>query len=234
MYQTDELGFKIGDFVTSSYTPTLTALLDEGHSTRLHDFRLLAIAQPSTPGQSALPNTTQELIHIRKRAGSIAIMSLEGVDATVDNVVQGMKESSWIHLACHGIQNTTHPMKSAVLLQNGERLELSEIIRMPLPNAEFAFMSACQTAAGDKNLSEEAVHLAAGMLLAGYRSIIATMWSIKDQDAPLVADEVYACLFMDKQPDHTQAAYALHHAVRQLRQQNVSFASWVPFIHVGI
>jgi len=60
------------------------------------------------------------------------------------------------------------------------------------------------------------------------------MWSIKDQDAPLVADEVYACLFMDKQPDHTQAAYALHHAVRQLRQQNVSFASWVPFIHVGI
>jgi hypothetical protein len=234
LYQTEELGAKIGDFFTSSYTPTLTALLNAGRSTRIHQFQLLAIAQPSTPGQSALPNTTQELINIRKRAGSLAVTSLEGNDATVGHVVQGMKESSWLHLACHGTQNATHPMQSAVLLQNGERLELSDIIEIPLSHAEFAFMSACQTATGDKNLSEEAVHLAAGMLLAGYRGIIATMWSIKDDDAPLVADEVYARLFMDRQPDHTQAAYALHHAVQQLRQQNASFASWVPFIHVGM
>ncbi|KAF8597919.1 hypothetical protein BDV93DRAFT_512982 [Ceratobasidium sp. AG-I] len=37
----------------------------------------------------------------------------------------------------------------------------------------------------------ECVHLAAGMLIAGYPSVIATMWSISDDDAPSVADKVY-------------------------------------------
>ncbi|KAJ6487356.1 hypothetical protein DFH09DRAFT_841575, partial [Mycena vulgaris] len=41
-------------------------------------------------------------------------------------------------------------------------------------------LSACQTARGAKGLQEESVHLAAGMLLAGYRGVIATMWSIMD------------------------------------------------------
>ena len=33
-------------------------------------------------------------------------------------------------------------------------------------------------------------------------------------------------------PDTTQAARALH-AVAKLRSENVSFARWVPFIHLG-
>jgi CHAT domain-containing protein len=149
-------------------------------------------------------------------------------------VKQGMRECSWLHLACHGTQDVTQPLRSALLLDNGERLELSDVIKMPLPNAEFAFMSACQTATGDKRLSEEAVYLAAGMLLAGYRSVVATMWSIQDKDAPLVADEVYGCLLAEEQPDYTRAANALHRAVEQLREQGKPFASWVPFIHVGV
>ena len=46
-----------------------------------------------------------------------------------------------------------------------------------LPKVQLAFLSACQTSVGDKSLSEEAVHLAAGMLAVGYRGVIATMWS---------------------------------------------------------
>ena len=34
-------------------------------------------------------------------------------------------------------------------------------------------------------------------------------------------------------PDITQAAQALHLAVAKLRAENVSFARWVPFIHLG-
>ncbi|KAI0082963.1 hypothetical protein BDY19DRAFT_981531, partial [Irpex rosettiformis] len=53
-----------------------------------------------------------------------------------------------------------------------------------LPNADLAVLSACQTATGDEKLSEEAVHLAAGMLNIGYKSVIGTMWSISDYIAP--------------------------------------------------
>jgi CHAT domain-containing protein len=116
---------------------------------------------------------------------------------------------------------------------------LSRIISHPFPHADFAFLSACQTATGDEKLPEEAIHLAAGLLAAGYRSVIATMWSIKDDDAPLIAREVYPRLICGPLPDSSQAAHALHHAVKRLRDEleksgEPSFLSWVPFIHVGI
>jgi CHAT domain-containing protein len=118
-------------------------------------------------------------------------------------------------------------------LQNG-RLKLSEIAIKPLPHAEFTFLSACQTATGHDSLPEEAIHLAAGLLFAGYKGVIASMWSINDNDAPYVADEVYAYLFQEQAPEYTRAAHALHHAVQKLRTRNVPFVSWVPFIHIGL
>ena len=34
-------------------------------------------------------------------------------------------------------------------------------------------------------------------------------------------------------PDTTQAAHALHYAIAKLRSENVPFARWVPYIHLG-
>ena len=48
-------------------------------------------------------------------------------------------------------------------------------------------LSACQKSTGDGRLSEEAVHLAAGMLAASYRGVIATMWSVRDRYASELA-----------------------------------------------
>ena len=163
------------------------------------------------------------------------MVELEGADATVERVIQGLSHCGWVHLACHGSQNRFDPTKSALMLEDG-RLEIERITRSALPStAEFAFLSACQTASGDETLPEEAVHLAAGMLFVGYRSVIATMWSIRDKDAPVVADEVYRHLLSVEQPDSTQAARALHYAVARLRRESpeISFSSWVPFIHIG-
>ena len=73
----------------------------------------------------------------------------------------------------------------------------------------------------------------AGMLLAGYRSVIATMWSIQDEDGPKVADEVYAEMLKDGKADYTRAPYALHNAIQKLRSAGAPFLSWMPFIHMG-
>jgi CHAT domain-containing protein len=158
-------------------------------------------------------------------------------DATVQNVVEGMKESNWVHFACHGVQVISDPTKSALLLAKESHLTLLDMTKLSLPHAELAYLSACQTATGVEHLSEEAVHLTAGMLLAGYHGVIGTMWSIRDEDAPKVADAVYAHLLKEPNPDPTQAAFALHEAVKKLCDESggkKSFFSWVPYIHVGI
>jgi CHAT domain-containing protein len=74
------------------------------------------------------------------------------------------------------------------------------------------------------------------MLTAGYRSVIATMWFIGDDDVPKVAADVYEHLFKTSPLDRTQAAQALHLAVRKLQNGaggRKSFSHWVPFIHFG-
>jgi CHAT domain-containing protein len=237
----DEKGMpKIFDYVVSSYTPSLTALLSAQHHRPESGEtpRLLAVSQPATPGQMALCGTVIEVdaIHtLQSRSGRLDITWLNDQEATVASVLQNMKECSWIHLACHGVQDTASPIDSAFLLID-KPLTLRELMKQSFAHTELAVLSACQTAKGDSELPEEAIHLAAGMLMAGYGSVMATMWSIRDDDAPIVVEKFYKYLIEEAGGDSSRAAYALHDAVahlREMRGEN-AFASWVPFIHLGI
>jgi CHAT domain-containing protein len=187
---------------------------------------------PPTPGAPPLPKTEDEVQLIYRLTAGARRVNLMRENATVESVREGMMESNWIHLACHGQQNLDDPMESGFLLHD-RTLKLSEIVKMSLPKADFAFLSACQTAMGDEKLVEESVHLAAGMLLLGCRGVIATMWSIRDEDGPKIAEDVYSRIFKDGKPNRKEAAYALHEAVKRLRESGAECTSWVPFIHIG-
>jgi hypothetical protein len=153
--------------------------------------KLLMVALPT---ESGLPGTQKELDKIETCIGDFPVSRLMESNATVENVVK-MKECSWVHFACHGVQKISDPTESALLLAGHSQLTLSNIIKLSLPHAELAFLSACQTATGTEDLAEEAVYLAAGMLLAGYHGVIATSWSIMDDDAVQVANDVFIPIF---------------------------------------
>lgn len=180
-----------------------------------------------------IPGVKDEVKRIQDLAGDIQVENLADGTATVDLVLQAMKDNNWIHLACHGTQNAENPMKSGFLLHDDNTLELSRIIKERLQKADFAFLSACQTATGDEKVAEESAHLAAGMLFSGCRGVIATMWSIADEDAPKVAEIVYTRMLKRGKPERKEAAFALHEATKKLRDSGAEFASWVPYIHIG-
>ncbi|QRV83072.1 CHAT domain protein [Ceratobasidium sp. AG-Ba] len=207
----------IFDIVVSSYAPTLTALL-------LHDMRpsiqmgLVAVGPEASPTHTTLPSTIHELKLIHKHRAIISYHQLEGASATVDATLAAMQQNSWVHLACHAVQNRSNPSQSAFHLYDGQ-LTLEEIAKRQFTNKGLAFLSACETATGDRGLPDEATHLAAGMLMAGYPSVIGTMWSIRDEDAPLVAGAVYSELLKEGKMDHSRSARALHKAVGELRKK---------------
>lgn len=91
--------------------------------------------------------------------------------ATVATVLQSMKECGWIHPACHGIQDAASPTDNTFLLADG-RLTFHEIMKQYFSYTQLAVLSACQTAKGHIELSEETIHLAAGMLVAGYGNVV--------------------------------------------------------------
>ncbi|TEB18330.1 hypothetical protein FA13DRAFT_639065 [Coprinellus micaceus] len=118
-------------------------------------------------------------------------------------------------------------------------------MRKNLKNSDLAFLSACKTSTGEAKIPDEAVHLAAGMLAAGYRRVVATMWSISDKHAPALATDFYEYLWDRRgessltQFDGSLSAYALHHAIQRLRAHehldisDRSLLTWIPYVHFG-
>ncbi|CAE6426278.1 unnamed protein product [Rhizoctonia solani] len=226
---------RIFDYAISSYTPTLTALLTSASSSLSCNTRVLAIGQENTPGQSSLPGTAKELIYVKSHTQTkFNYSQLTGDQATTTAVLDAMEQHDWVHLACHAHQNVQDPTKSGFFLYD-DTLDLASINRRSFKNKGLAFLSACQTATGDEKLPDEAIHLASGMLMAGYSSVIGTMWSVVDEDAPFVADKVYDQLMKEERLGNGEAGKALHKAVAELREKvgEKEFWRWVPYIHIG-
>ncbi|ELU39123.1 CHAT domain-containing protein [Rhizoctonia solani AG-1 IA] len=226
---------RVFDHVISSYTPTLTALLGSSLGTLNRDSRVLVVGQEATPGHQRLPGTVKELECVTGHLkGRVKHSELLGSQATTVAVLDAMEQHDWVHLACHAHQNVQNPTESGFFLHDGT-LNLESINRRFFKNKGLAFLSACQTATGDEKLPDEAIHLASGMLMSGYSSVIATMWSVYDDDAPLVADKVYGRLMKDGKLGSGEAGKALHYAVAELRDKvgEKNFSRWVPYIHIG-
>ncbi|KIY69369.1 hypothetical protein CYLTODRAFT_349646 [Cylindrobasidium torrendii FP15055 ss-10] len=240
-YTRAERGHKIYDFVVSSYIPTISSLLNAQRTSNTAAApRILAVAVAQPTGQVHIGGTKQEIQYLRSHFPDNEDKRFEEVlenNATRESVLHSMRDASWVHFACHGVQDVSQPTKSALLLTGTEEIMLENLIQIDLPQAEFAFLSACQTATGSDTLPEDSIHIAAGMLMAGYKGVIGTIWSVFDRDAPDVARDVYGYLLRKKEgaPDYKDAAMALHLAVEGLRERvgTKAYLSWVPFIHIG-
>ncbi len=225
------------DFAVSSYTPTLEALLKvQAQSDSVHETpQVLVVSQPATPDCSPIPGTTTEAGIVMSLTGE-STQVLEDTDGTVDSVLEAMTTHNWVHLACHGMQDQNNPINSSFALYD-RKLTLGTLMSKHLPNADLAVLSACQTATGDEKLVEEAVHLAAGMLNIGYKSVIGTMWSIYDDSAPVAMAQFYEVMMEQVHAGgELQPAYELHEATKVLREKYGvnNFICWIPFIHFGL
>jgi CHAT domain-containing protein len=139
------------------------------------------VIQSTTPGHPALPYTTEELAQVLAKVPGEWVTSLGTVQAptSINGVLDHLRNSSIIHFACHGVQDSKNPLDSGLLIA-GDQLKVSQIMEKmsALSNGQrgLAFLSACETAMGDENIPDEALHLAATLLFAGFQSVVATMW----------------------------------------------------------
>jgi CHAT domain-containing protein len=130
------------------------------------------------------------------------------------------------------------PFESSFKLHNGERLQLLDIVRSQLPDAEFAFLSACHTAElTEESISDEVLHLAAAMQFCGFRSVVGTMWEMADIDGRDLARHFYRSVFSNEGQGgqyYERTAEALRDAVLNLRRKGgITLERWVNFVHYG-
>jgi CHAT domain-containing protein len=217
--------------VICSYTSTLGALIRAREPRATPAASQLLVGVPDAPGARRLLSVEEELTKIREHLPAATV--LEGESATRQRVGESMSRHDWVHLACHGRQDIVDPSAGSVLLADGP-LSILEIAGRLLPSSDLAFLSACETFTVAPRLSDEAIHLASAFQVAGYRHVIATLWSILDPFAPQVADDVYQTLTCGEHPDSARAAEAVHRAVAELRAKVPGMPRvWAPYVHVG-
>ncbi|KAF6756152.1 TPR-like protein [Ephemerocybe angulata] len=248
IYTSAEGSESVLDYAVSSYIPTIAALTDRVKNSRPIQMAipgLFMTCQPDAAGGSHIPGTTTEVQAIYELATKEGLRAerLEGSETTPARCLDSMEKFSSVHLACHASQDAKNPLQSRFLFHNGS-LDLFTILQRSLKDADLAFLSACQTGTGAEKLPDEAVHLAAGMLAAGYRRVVATMWAIRDKHAPRVATDFYQYLVDHRDTvdgsgfDGTHAARGLHYATQQLRlrlgdNSDQSLLAWISYVHFG-
>jgi CHAT domain-containing protein len=138
-----------------------------------------ASASSTSPGLSPLGNVRSEIGHVARIAratGYVEVLECGVISAAkVHEVRAALPRAHIVHLACHGVQDQKDPLSSGFCLGDG-KLTVSELMDIKLDHAFLAFLSACETAKGDKEQPDQVIHLAAAMLFCGFRSVVATMW----------------------------------------------------------
>jgi CHAT domain-containing protein len=167
----------VSDYVISSYTPNLNALLTPLSPTTL-DFKMVVAIQPNAPGSFPLRHTHNELAAVRSIVPNenLTVLGVENTPASVENVLSHLSNASIAHFACHGHQDFSNPLESGLKLDGGKMLKISQLMAKPMPKALLAYLSACETAMGAETIADEAMHIAASMLFAGFHGVVATMW----------------------------------------------------------
>jgi len=118
-----------------------------------------------------------------------------------------------IHLAVHGLGNAQFPDRAALVLGNSSAsgedglLQVREITDLPL-KADLVTLSACDTGNG-RLLGEEGIaSLERAFLLAGAKSVIASLWT---------ADDTYTIALMKRLYQHLVDGYDKGSALRQAK-----------------
>lgn len=222
----------------SSYTPTLGTLIRarqaRGDNLTAKDARsILIVGQPDTPGELALPNVVSEVQAIRNQIPQAFI--LLSLDGTKEAVLKEIREHNWLHLACSSNYDTKQPFHSSFSLYDG-RLTLLDMISRDLPHAELAFLSTSNSARVSDTLPDEALHPTAGMMFAGFKSVIGAMWGLDDEVVSKLAGRFYK-LMAEGEKDCADAAVVLADAMQDVVAEDrdaVPFMQRINMVHYGV
>jgi tetratricopeptide (TPR) repeat protein len=217
------------DRVSSSYTPTIRALLHSRRRSSPRTRNQLTVAVQHTSGQPSLPGTVAEALALHTRHPTASLLTDDA--ATTTNVLTALTHSTWTHFACHATSDPAKPSRGGLVLQDAT-LALPQISGLRLDAAELVYLSACSTAQGRGRQADEAIHIASAFQLAGYRHVIATLWPIDDAVAAVAAHRFYELL--PDSPSADLAPHALHRLAHELRGEHPGRPDlWAPFIHSG-
>jgi CHAT domain-containing protein len=151
---------------------------------------------------------------------------LVGADATEQALREKGASSRIIHIASHGYFRQDSPMFSAVRLADSY-VNLYDLYHMNLP-ADLLTLSGCVTGLNVIEEGDELLGLTRGLLYAGARSLVLSLWDVDDRSTSEFMGEFYSRI-----GSGTRKADALRDAMTSVRERYPHPYYWAPFKLLG-
>ena len=115
-------------------------------------------------------------------------------------------------------------------------LSVADIVGLKLDQARLAYLSSCHATNYKSSLLDEPVHMTIACQLAGFPTVIGTMWQVDDEKCVKVSEYFYRVLLTeDGFLDFQKVAQAIHFAANELRNEDKDDVMlWAPLFHVGV
>jgi CHAT domain-containing protein len=113
------------------------------------------VAEANAPGLPHLAEVENEVRAVSDlfAASSVSVTNATSATSGVQAVLAQLPSAALLHLACHG-QQLLDPLDSHFALRDGG-LTIKELMKMQLPHATLAFLSACETAKGSEAFTDQ-------------------------------------------------------------------------------
>lgn len=172
------------------------------------------------------------------RSARISHTTLSRGAATVPAVLERSQLSTLLHFATHGVNNLDRPLDSHLLLSRRDlqgntvvdpRLRIQDILKL---DGEFSLvvLSGCETAMGTQIGGEGPLSMTWGFLANGSDRVVASLWQVSDESAPLFMLNFYKSLLVDRR----DAQEALRQAQLNLfRVQRLPAFHWAGYVFYG-
>ena len=210
----------LADEYTISYTPSggvLAACLRRP-SSRENDKVVFGVSDARSPAIEA---------EARNVAGLLPGAQLfVGEEASEERLRLVAPHTRMLHIATHGFFRRDNPLFSAIRLGDGF-LSLFDLYRLDL-HADLVTLSGCSTGLSEVVGGDELLGLTRGLLHAGARAVLLSLWDVQDQSTA-----EYMTTFYRRLAEGQTAAEASRSALRSLRSKYDHPYYWAPFCLVG-
>jgi CHAT domain-containing protein len=149
-----------------------------------------------------------------------------GDAATADELRTHGPASRFVHIATHGMFRQDNPMFSSIRLGSGP-LSVYDLYELRL-SAELVTLSGCGTGLNVVVGGDELLGLVRGLLYAGARSVLLTLWDAYDRSTAEFMETFYGHLRAGA--TKAQAAQA---GMQEVRERYRHPFYWAPFTLIG-
>jgi CHAT domain-containing protein/tetratricopeptide (TPR) repeat protein len=208
-------GAPLGAARTVSYLPSASVLQWQSNdeSAAVIGDEILVVGNPTLD----LPSARTEAEFVARQFTNATLL-LEGA-ATEAAVRAHLPTAPLVHLATHGTLDAVEPRRSSLALADDAELCVYELMLMRM-QARLVVLSACSTAQGETTGGDDILGLTRGLLAAGAKQAIVSLWPVDDDATALFMEAFYRELRAGASP--ATSLQRAQHSVRSLTDAEIA------------